>query len=572
MFAEFGPAPLCLELDLDSYDGPWQHVSRFRKASGWLMVAKATIQSEHDILTARLVAACDERENPVPAFQARHLTECDWLHPTYCDELPPELLDELICEEEGELIRRWHREKNAGLAEAFEAQEQRIAELEGRVRSAIRRNDRRIAELHQRRRHPSATPDMRMALGEIARDLSEENDVLAEEMALTRDSIRKQAAEYEETLWAREDLLVEVEPLHLIRWIAKANRTPKSRAHFLGDRVSVAEQGTVSRVDLGTGDTNWKRRYVTARQLQTIPCTGDTVTKTCAQASQSLEASAAVSPVSEPVERAGDQLLDGRSRKLYGKLAKALAKAERLALVLQRSSPADPYLQYNQRQQAANAKEILLLEAEIARLPASATRDPTDAFGEDRGDRGAEEKFLDLRERRQLENERDQLLERWVDIAKARASAAEGSHQASLADTAFNGLRARIGEVEVRKGEIDQAEACERQQCAGHDAIQSQPAEASGWTDERVLELTRLWNAGVSAGNIASSLGGTTQNAIINKAARLGLRSTEPVTQSQQPETDSDIWHAPAQDAPPSTVRKALDALSAARERYYRLK
>ena len=27
MFAEFGQAPLCLELDLDSYDGPWQHVA-----------------------------------------------------------------------------------------------------------------------------------------------------------------------------------------------------------------------------------------------------------------------------------------------------------------------------------------------------------------------------------------------------------------------------------------------------------------------------------------------------------------------------------------------------------------
>ena len=75
MFAEFGQAPICLELDIDSYDGPWQHVARFRRGSGWLMVAECAIQSEHDILTARLVAACDDHENPVPASQAMHLTE-----------------------------------------------------------------------------------------------------------------------------------------------------------------------------------------------------------------------------------------------------------------------------------------------------------------------------------------------------------------------------------------------------------------------------------------------------------------------------------------------------------------
>lgn len=220
MFAEFGPAPLCLELDFDSYDGPWQHVSRFRRSSGWLLVAKATIQSEHDILTAKLVAACDEHENAIPSFQAQHLTQCDWINPTYCEELPPDILDDLICEQEGELVRRWHREKNAGLAEAFEAQEQRIAEIEGRVRSAVRRNERQVAELRQRRRHPEATPEMRAALAAIIGDLTEENDELVAELAVTREAIRVQAEAAEEALWLREDLLIEVEPLHLIRWSA----------------------------------------------------------------------------------------------------------------------------------------------------------------------------------------------------------------------------------------------------------------------------------------------------------------------------------------------------------------
>lgn len=59
MFAEFGQAPLCLELDIDSYDGPWQHVSRFRRGTGWLMVAKCTIQI-HAVSALRKVLLEDD--------------------------------------------------------------------------------------------------------------------------------------------------------------------------------------------------------------------------------------------------------------------------------------------------------------------------------------------------------------------------------------------------------------------------------------------------------------------------------------------------------------------------------
>lgn len=222
MFTEFGPAPLCLELDFDSFDGPPHWVARLRKKSGWLMVAKATIQSEHDMLTDKLVVACDEQETPIPSFKAVNLIHCGWINPTYCDELPPDILEDLICEEEGALIARWHREKNTALAEAFENQETSIAELEGRVTSIIERNELQIAELRQRRRHPDATPDMRLAMGQIIEELDAENDELLAEMAETRATIREQSAAFEEALWTRDDLLIEVSPLHVVRWSAKS--------------------------------------------------------------------------------------------------------------------------------------------------------------------------------------------------------------------------------------------------------------------------------------------------------------------------------------------------------------
>jgi GcrA cell cycle regulator len=43
------------------------------------------------------------------------------------------------------------------------------------------------------------------------------------------------------------------------------------------------------------------------------------------------------------------------------------------------------------------------------------------------------------------------------------------------------------------------------------------------WTDERVEQLKHLWGQGMSASEIAETLGDVTRNAVIGKAHRLGL-------------------------------------------------
>lgn len=58
------------------------------------------------------------------------------------------------------------------------------------------------------------------------------------------------------------------------------------------------------------------------------------------------------------------------------------------------------------------------------------------------------------------------------------------------------------------------------------------------WTDERVDTLKRLWTDGLSASQIAASLGEVTRNAVIGKIHRLGLsgraRTGQPAVGMQQ--------------------------------------
>lgn len=55
------------------------------------------------------------------------------------------------------------------------------------------------------------------------------------------------------------------------------------------------------------------------------------------------------------------------------------------------------------------------------------------------------------------------------------------------------------------------------------------------WTDERVAILKDMWTNGYSARQIADSLGGTTRNAVIGKAHRMGFCSRKAQITHHQP-------------------------------------
>jgi len=75
------------------------------------------------------------------------------------------------------------------------------------------------------------------------------------------------------------------------------------------------------------------------------------------------------------------------------------------------------------------------------------------------------------------------------------------------------------------------------------------------WTDERIDQLKRLWEQGMTASQIAEELGGVSRNAVIGKAHRLGLQSRpSPVRSNEAPapveETPIEAEAAPAEAEP----------------------
>jgi len=77
------------------------------------------------------------------------------------------------------------------------------------------------------------------------------------------------------------------------------------------------------------------------------------------------------------------------------------------------------------------------------------------------------------------------------------------------------------------------------------------------WTDERIDSLKSMWEKGMTASQIAESLGGVSRNAVIGKAHRLGLQSrpspvkaAEPAKPAPKPAPEPKPKPAPVAAAP----------------------
>ncbi|WP_428334226.1 GcrA family cell cycle regulator [Novosphingobium sp.] len=76
------------------------------------------------------------------------------------------------------------------------------------------------------------------------------------------------------------------------------------------------------------------------------------------------------------------------------------------------------------------------------------------------------------------------------------------------------------------------------------------------WTDERIEKLTKMWEGGATASQIAEELGGVSRNAVIGKAHRLGLKARpSPVKPNDVKAAEKS--EAPRAEAPPKAAPRA---------------
>lgn len=84
------------------------------------------------------------------------------------------------------------------------------------------------------------------------------------------------------------------------------------------------------------------------------------------------------------------------------------------------------------------------------------------------------------------------------------------------------------------------------------------------WTDERIATLTKMWESGATASQIADELGGVSRNAVIGKAHRLGLKARPSPVKANEPKPaprakEPEVKAAPKAPAPTRPAPKAAE-------------
>ena len=78
------------------------------------------------------------------------------------------------------------------------------------------------------------------------------------------------------------------------------------------------------------------------------------------------------------------------------------------------------------------------------------------------------------------------------------------------------------------------------------------------WTEERIATLTKMWENGATASQIADELGGVSRNAVIGKAHRLELKARpSPVKANEKRTAEAEI-EEPARPAPAAPATAAV--------------
>lgn len=82
------------------------------------------------------------------------------------------------------------------------------------------------------------------------------------------------------------------------------------------------------------------------------------------------------------------------------------------------------------------------------------------------------------------------------------------------------------------------------------------------WTEERIEKLTKMWEGGSTASQIAEELGGVSRNAVIGKAHRLGLKARPSPVKANDKSDVPAVAAAPkvAKPAPPPAPEPKMAA------------
>jgi hypothetical protein len=510
MLDGFGLVPVCLDLNLDSYDGSPTHVMRFRGREGWLAVAELQIEGRRKRWTVPFAVGCDEYFHPIPHFMVPNLLACACSYPSPCTDIPPYELDHLLEEAEEQVLRRWLRNQSSDLRDFHEQGAQQLAALEGQTDRRLRAIDRQILQLQRDRRTAKYDLELREEVDAAILRLEVEQDALISALRAERLRLRTALEDEEDALLDALDVSTRIAKLYEVQWRGRCAQEPALEEA----RELAAELQRLFPAGLYAAPAD-KNEYLTAAELETLERFSKFRVTALGDAGQSLPL-VVPEPASDPSQRkpavadqspSKDSIVKPSASGGNGEAESSKPRAPKPAAVL-------------------TAREYEKLVVQIERLAVQ------------------ERQFRASAEQAQGKAWQHRLLMHANRCRKHINALKAQLFPWALGEATFNETDATEGVSEVCSqrlaGGLDQASEPSVGPTAtavlspanvkqigndsnGAERHYQRAAKGPSWTEPQVELLRSMWMEGLPAGEIAVRLGKKSRNIVIGKAYRMGL-------------------------------------------------
>jgi hypothetical protein len=504
MLDGFGLVPVCVDLNLDSYDGPSTHVMRFRGREGWLAVAELQIEGRRKRWTVPFAVGCDEYFHPIPNFMVPNLLACACSYPSPCVDIPPYELNLLLEEAEEQVLRRWLRNQSAELRDFHEQGAQQLAALEGQTDRRMRAIAQQIRQLQRDRRMAKYDLELREELDAAILRLEVEQDASMSALRAERLRLRTALEDQEDALLDALDVSTRIAKLYEVQWRGRCAQEPvlEEARELAADLQRLFPAGLYAQ----QAD---KDVQLTASELETLERFSNFPMGAHIAEKPPLP-SVVPEPASDDLCRKAAPAAQTPSKDISGKIPVPDRNADAAS---SKQKPRKPPV-------ALSAREYEKLVNRVERLVER------------------EREFRASAERAQGKAWRDRLIGRAEHYRKqvTRLQARLFVSPRAPETEDLDAPQATNGSDVPAEGSVtpdpDQASI----ESAGAKRMKEDPipkprrefvvtSTNASWTDEQLVLLKKLWLNGVSASRIAERMGNKSRNAVISKALRMRLPS-----------------------------------------------
>lgn len=224
--SDFGPAPLAVDIYWESYPGKKAHIWRLWQQTGWLQVARVSLETPVSSHEEIIPYFCNDMGQPIPAWLGNRIFDMRSSVPSYMHHEPPEELEDQADALYWDFLGRCDRQNLAELERGEDQLIDEIHSVENKALEGVSQIDGYISNLRREKRHPECSFARKSEIDARISDVEKYQPQLLAAIPGEIEALRKGYERFEEDTFESLTYHGRKEILYTVRWTMCSRHQP----------------------------------------------------------------------------------------------------------------------------------------------------------------------------------------------------------------------------------------------------------------------------------------------------------------------------------------------------------